>query len=143
MSRPLPAFVPLRAAGVAVIEPQDVVTLLNAATLASLGGRSVAIDGAQLLELVHVWLRVAAKHEEISLRPHLYTAATRELVELMLLGAPAVVEVAEVRAASRIVAEEAAANDGGPPPPPFMRCLCGADFLPEAHHCPMCGRFVE
>lgn len=108
-----------------MIEPTDIVALLNAADAAAAltGGRggTVPVNAAQLRELVVVWLRVAAKHEEIGIRPHLYAIELRELVELMLFGA----------------------DDDSPPPRPFLRCHCGEEFLPSAPHCPRCGEVVQ
>jgi hypothetical protein len=91
-------------------------------------------------ELITVWLRVAAKHEQMAIQPSTFAPEVRELVECMLFGAPAIVTPIELAAAARMVSEQA--NDDRPPAP-FIRCLCGADFLPEAPHCPMCGRFVQ
>lgn len=116
-----------------MIDPQDVVALLNALDRPNQTMASVAID--HLRELVHVWLRVAAKHEEVALRPHLYAPEVRELVEVMLLGAPAVVSRGELAAAARIVAEEAGH--------PFIVCHCGEEFLPGQPHCPACGELVQ
>lgn len=129
--------------GALMIEPTDIVALLNAADAAAAltGGRggTVPVNAAQLRELVTVWLRVAAKHEQIAIQPQLFSPEVRELVECLLLERPPRPAYEVGRGPS--AADKA--NEQEPVPPPFIRCHCGADFLPSAPHCPNCGSFVQ
>lgn len=128
-----------------MLDPQDVVALLNAAESASKWGNqsSVTVAHAQLTELLTVWLRVAAKHEEIALRPHLYAPEMRELVAAMLLGTPDEHKTDPLNEPPSDSSFVAAAREVYRPPHPFIRCVCGDEFLPGAPHCPHCGRFLQ
>lgn len=133
--RPVPAHLPLRPSGVAMIEPQDVLALLNAAdasaTLTAGRGGTVPVHAAQLRELVTVWLRVAALFEQVEQNPTDFDPELRCAVEALLLGK-----------CGHLVEKTEPQNDK--PEPPTLKCTCGYHGpANDDFSCPHCGEMVS
>lgn len=130
-----------------MIEPTDVVSLLNAAdaaaTLAGGGRGTVPVDAAMLRELVTVWLRVAAMFEGVEQNPGQHTAEERCAVSILLTG-----ECEHGPGEEHDTAPHHEKPSEPPPRVPTQRCMCGAEWparMPDFPNlqCPSCGALVQ